>query len=40
VIKREEPFQEGDEVTARIIKIDAEEKKIGLSMKHVKGEKA
>jgi small subunit ribosomal protein S1 len=40
VVKREEPFQEGEEITARIIKIDTEERKIGLSMKHVKGEKA
>jgi small subunit ribosomal protein S1 len=40
VVKREEPFQEGEEIIARIIKIDTEERKIGLSMKHVKGEKA
>jgi len=40
VVRREEPFQEGEEVTARIIKIDTEERKIGLSMKHVKGERA
>ncbi|HXX56525.1 MAG TPA: 30S ribosomal protein S1 [Thermodesulfovibrionales bacterium] len=40
VVKGEEPFQEGEEVMSRIIKIDTEERKIGLSMKHVKGEKA
>ncbi len=38
VLKKEEPLKEGDEVMARIIKIDAEDRKIGLSMKHVKGE--
>ncbi len=38
VVKREEPLKEGDEIRARIIKVDVEERKIGLSMKHVKGE--
>jgi small subunit ribosomal protein S1 len=38
--KTEEPFHEGNEIFARIIKIDPEERKIGLSMKHVKGERA
>jgi small subunit ribosomal protein S1 len=38
--KTEEPFQEGHEVSARIIKIDTEERKIGLSMKNVRGERA
>jgi small subunit ribosomal protein S1 len=40
VLKREEPLKEGDEVMARIIKIDIEDRKIGLSMKHVKGDLA
>jgi small subunit ribosomal protein S1 len=40
VVKGEESLNEGDEIIARIIKIDAEERKIGLSMKHVKGEQA
>lgn len=31
----EEPIKEEDEIKARIIRIDLEEKKIGLSMKHV-----
>ncbi|PKL52089.1 MAG: 30S ribosomal protein S1 [Nitrospira bacterium HGW-Nitrospira-1] len=31
----EEPIKEGDEIKAGIIKIDLEERKIGLSMKHV-----
>lgn len=35
-IKTEEPLKEGDTVTTRIIKIDPEEKKIGLSMKNIK----
>lgn len=39
ILKREEPYKEGDEIIARIIKIDTEERKIGLSMKYVKGEK-
>jgi len=39
VVKRDEPLQEGEELVARIIKIDVEERKIGLSMKHVKGER-
>ncbi len=34
-----EPLKEGDEIFARIIKIDTKERKIGLSMKHVKGER-
>lgn len=40
VAKTEEPLKEGDEIVSRIIKIDADERKIGLSMKHVKGEQA
>jgi len=32
----EEPIKDGDEIRARIIKVDLEERKIGLSMKHVK----
>lgn len=40
VVKSEEPLKEGDEIIARIIKIDIEERKIGLSMKHVKVEQA
>jgi ribosomal protein S1 len=32
----EAPIKEGDEVKARIIRVDLEERKIGLSMKHVK----
>ncbi len=32
----EEPIKEGDEIKARIIRVDLEERKIGLSMKHVK----
>lgn len=39
ILKREEPYKEGDEIIARIIKIDTEERKIGLSMKYVKGKK-
>lgn len=39
VLKKEEPYKEGDEIMARIIKIEPEERKIGLSMKHVKGER-
>ena len=31
----EEPIKEGDEIRSRIIRIDLEERKIGLSMKHV-----
>lgn len=38
ILQKQEPFKEGDEVIARIIKINPEERKIGLSMKHVKGE--
>ncbi len=38
IIKREEPYKEGEELIARIIKMEPEERKIGLSMKHVKGE--
>lgn len=37
VINTEEPLKEGDEVWARIIKVDTENRKIGLSMKNVKG---
>ncbi len=40
VVKGEEPLNEGDEIMARIIKIDVDERKIGLSMKNLKGEKA
>ncbi|MFN3480541.1 MAG: 30S ribosomal protein S1 [Thermodesulfovibrionales bacterium] len=40
ILKREEPYKEGDEIIARIIKIDTDERKIGLSMKYVKGEKS
>ncbi len=40
VLKREDLFKEGDEIIARIIKIDTDDRKIGLSMKHVKGEQA
>lgn len=40
VLKKEEPYKEGDEIMARIIKIEPEERKIGLSMKHVKGERS
>lgn len=40
VVKKEEPLKEGDEIPARIIKIDVEDRKIGLSMRHVKGEQA
>jgi small subunit ribosomal protein S1 len=32
----EEPLKEGDSIPARIIKIDLEERKIGLSMKNLK----
>jgi len=32
----DEPIKEGDEIRARIIKIDLEERKIGLSMKNLK----
>jgi small subunit ribosomal protein S1 len=35
-LKREEPMNEGEEIWARIIKIDLENRKIGLSMKNVK----
>ncbi len=40
IIKTEEPLKEGDEIIARIIKVDVEDRKIGLSMKHVKGDQA
>jgi small subunit ribosomal protein S1 len=36
IVKEEEPLKEGDIVWTRIIKIDLEERKIGLSMKNVK----
>lgn len=39
VVKGEEPLKEGDEVLVRIIKIDTEDRKIGLSMRHVKGDR-
>lgn len=39
VAKGEEPLKEGDEIQARIIKIDPDDRKIGLSMRHVKGQK-
>lgn len=38
VVQKQELLKEEDEVCARIIKIDPEERKIGLSMKHLKGE--
>lgn len=34
VIKGEDPLKEGDKICASIIKVDAEGRKIGLSMKH------
>lgn len=37
VVKADEPLKEGDTLLARIIKIDLEERKIGLSMKNIKG---
>lgn len=37
VVGGAEPLKEGDEVAARIIKIDLPNRKIGLSMKHVSG---
>jgi small subunit ribosomal protein S1 len=40
VVKGEEHLKEGDEILVRIIKIDTEDRKIGLSMKHVKGDRA
>lgn len=40
VMKMDEPLKEGDEIVARIIKIDTDERKIGLSMKNVKGDKS
>jgi small subunit ribosomal protein S1 len=36
IIKTEEPIKEGDELWARIIKIDLTNRKMGLSMKNVK----
>lgn len=38
VVKTEETLKEGDMLLARIIKIDIEERKIGLSMKNIKME--
>ncbi|MFA4830217.1 MAG: S1 RNA-binding domain-containing protein, partial [Thermodesulfovibrionales bacterium] len=38
VVNTEEPLKEGDMLLARIIKIDLEERKIGLSMKNLKAE--
>lgn len=38
VLKNEEPLKEGEDIIARIIKVDTEERKIGLSMRNVKGE--
>lgn len=38
VTETEEPYKEGDRISARIIKVDLANKKIGLSMKNVKGE--
>jgi ribosomal protein S1 len=35
----EEAYREGDEVKARIIKIEPEERKIGLSLKNVSSDK-
>lgn len=40
IVKGEEPLKEGDEILARIIKVDVEDRKIGLSMRHVKGEQS
>lgn len=37
VVETEPPVKEGDEIWARIIKIDLANRKIGLSMKNVKG---
>jgi len=37
IVQGEEPFKEGDMVRARLIKIDKEHRKIGLSMKNVRG---
>lgn len=36
IVKTDETIKEGDEIWARIIKIDLEERKIGLSMKNLK----
>ncbi len=36
VVKTDEPVKEGDSLIAKIIKIDANERKIGLSMKDIK----
>jgi small subunit ribosomal protein S1 len=36
IMEAEEPLKEGDEVLARIIKVDLTNKKLGLSMKNVK----
>lgn len=38
IVESPEPRKEGDEVMARIIKVDLENRKIGLSMKNVKTE--
>jgi small subunit ribosomal protein S1 len=36
IIQQAEPIKEGDDIVARIIRIDTEERKIGLSMKNVR----
>jgi small subunit ribosomal protein S1 len=36
IIQPAEPIKEGDDIVARIIRIDTEERKIGLSMKNVR----
>ena len=38
IVQPAEPIKEGDEVAARIIRIDTEERKIGLSMKNVRAQ--
>lgn len=37
VMKPEEPLKEGDKISARIIKVEADDRKIGLSMKQEEG---
>jgi small subunit ribosomal protein S1 len=39
IVETEEPLKEGDEVMARIIKVDLDNRKIGLSMKNVTSSK-
>ena len=38
VVPTEVPISDGDQITARIIKIDLVNRKIGLSMKNLTGE--